>query len=296
MFRPCPDKIELMQKFSLIIAAYIVAMLVAFWIYHDTNGPTFWRILYADIAATLVIFIASYIFKNSSFYDAYWSVAPIIIAVALITTGSDGNLIRELLVLGLICLWGIRLTWNWGYGWDGIHHEDWRYLQLQEQTGKFYWPVSLLGIHLFPTVIVFLGCIPVFSVFSNPAPLTIVDGLAFLVTASAILLETKADQELHQFRQSRASRDEILKTGVWSWCRHPNYLGEIGFWMGLFLFGYATLGGATDLMKAGPISMVLLFLIVSIPMIDKKLTASKPGYGAHKASSFALLPFSQFKS
>ena len=32
--------------------------------------------LAADVAATVVIFVASFLFKNSSFYDPYWSVAP----------------------------------------------------------------------------------------------------------------------------------------------------------------------------------------------------------------------------
>ena len=280
------------RKFSLIIGAYCIAALVAVWVYFDTTGTAFWRILYADIAATLTIFLCSYIFKNSSFYDAYWSVAPIFIAATLMLTGTDGNLSREVIVLSLICLWGVRLTWNWGYGWQGVHHEDWRYIQLQDQTGRFYWPVSLLGIHLFPTAIVFLGCIPIFSVFSNPTPLNGYDVLALLIMTTAIALEAEADRELHRFRATRTRSDEILKSGVWAWCRHPNYLGEIGFWIGLFLFGYATLGGATDLMKVGPAGMLLLFTIISIPMIDKKLISSKPDYAAHKDNSFALIPFS----
>src|SRR5580698_10001606 len=36
--------------------------------------------LFADILATVIVFIFSVIFKNASLYDPYWSVAPPLIA------------------------------------------------------------------------------------------------------------------------------------------------------------------------------------------------------------------------
>ena len=282
-----------MQRFTFIFIAYLLAIVTASAVYWVTDAPLLWRILYADIAATIVIFGFSVWFKNSSFYDAYWSVAPILITLTFLLATDGGNLNRELMVLFLVSLWGIRLTWNWGYGWSGLEHEDWRYVRLQEQTGIFYWLVSFLGIHMFPTVIVFVACIPLLPVYSDNTPLNLWDALAFVVTFSAIVLEAQADRELHQFRATRSSSQEILETGVWSWCRHPNYLGELGFWCGLFLFGVAALNGQpTDLMKSGPISMTLLFVIISIPMIDRKLVESKPGYDELKKRSFALVPLS----
>ena len=34
---------------------------------------------------------------------------------------------------------------------------------------------------------------------------------------------------------------EFLRSGLWAWSRHPNYLGEMGFWWGLYLFGLVLL-------------------------------------------------------
>lgn len=286
-----------MQRFLFIFLAYVLALGVAAIVYFAIDAPLLWRILWADVAATVVVFGFSVWFKNSSFYDAYWSVAPIIMALTLLVAAEGGNLTRELMVLALVSLWGIRLTWNWGYGWSGLDHEDWRYGRLQEQTGIFYWLVSFLGIHMFPTIIVFVGCIPLFPVFDTDTPLNLWDALAALITLSAIALEAEADRELHRFRATRRSSREILQSGVWAWCRHPNYLGELGFWFGLFLFGCGALNGeSTDLMKLGPISMLLLFVIISIPMIDTKLVESKPGYEELKKRSFALIPLSFLRS
>ena len=76
----------------------------------------------ADLAATIVIFIFSVITKNSSMYDPYWSVAPVIIALFwLLQPGSDGFAnARHVLIFALLCLWAIRLTANWADRWRGL--------------------------------------------------------------------------------------------------------------------------------------------------------------------------------
>jgi len=256
--------------------------------------------LVADIVATAVVFVFSVVFGNSSFYDPYWSIAPIVIAFACLfhylhLESGEVPMIRQVMVILLTIVWGIRLTWNWAYGWQGLKHEDWRYLNLQQQTGIFWFAVSFLGVHLFPTIIVFLGCLSLYpALISGQADLGWFDALALLITCSAIYVETIADIELHRFRNMRTSNATILTTGVWGWCRHPNYLGEIGFWIGLFIFGFAAQGDFSHYIVAGPVSMILLFTIVSIPMIDKKLINDKPEYAEYSRSTFSLLPFSRW--
>ena len=52
--------------------------------------------------------------------------------------------------------------------------------------------------------------------------------------------------------------------------RHPNYLGEIGFWWGLWLFALAA-DPSWWWTVIGPLAMVALFARVSIPMMDQRL-------------------------
>ena len=94
----------------------------------------------------------------------------------------------RLLLCGLVVMaWGARLTYNWSKTWDDISEEDWRYRRLQENTGGAYWLVSLLGIHLFPTILVFIGCIGMIRIAEHPdAPLNWLDALALLVGAFSI--------------------------------------------------------------------------------------------------------------
>ena len=233
----------------------------------------------ADLAATVAVFAFSRTLRNSSFYDAYWSVAPIFIALYFALVAGDGVPgLRQLLVLALVAWWGVRLTWNWLRSWTGLDHEDWRYLRIQEQTGALYWPVSFLGIHLLPTLWVFAGCLPLYpALASGTASVGWLDALAVLVTGGAIALESRADSELLRYRRSSPPAGDFLRTGVWAWSRHPNYLGEMGFWWGLWLFGLAA-APSWWWTGVGALSITLMFRFVSLPLIETRMRERRPGW------------------
>jgi steroid 5-alpha reductase family enzyme len=276
--------------FAWIALAYGVAGVFAFVAAHRVAGtlPLWQVVAAADTLATVVVFVFSVLLDNSSVYDAYWSVAPMAIAPALAAVGI-APLARKAMVVSLVLLWGARLTHNWARGWQGLAHEDWRYRDLR-RTGRAYWVVSFVGVHMMPTVLVFAGCLSLFpALVTGTERLGPLDGAAFLVTAGAIVLEGVADQQLRAFRLSKAPPGSILETGVWSLCRHPNYLGEIGLWWGLYLFALA--GDRTAWWAfAGPLAITLLFAFVSVPLLDKRSLERRPGYREHMARVPALFP------
>jgi steroid 5-alpha reductase family enzyme len=246
----------------------------------------------ADLSATAAIFAFSLAFRNSSFYDAYWSVAPIPIAFYwwLSAPDSGADPLRAALVLALVSLWGLRLTCNWARGWRGLGHQDWRYTDLQERTGRAYWAVSFLGIHLFPTVMVFLGCLPLYPALAEPLrSFGALDLVAAGVTGTAVWLEATADRQLRRFTTASHPPEEFLRSGLWAWCRHPNYLGEILFWWGLVAFSLAA-GVFSWWTAIGAVAITLMFQLVSIPMIDRRMVARRPAYAEHAKRTSALLP------
>jgi steroid 5-alpha reductase family enzyme len=249
-------------------------------------------VLLADLVATVVIFGFSFAYDNSSFYDAYWSVAvvPIALYFALVPGGADVPVARQLIVVALASTWAVRLTWNWARGWKGLEHEDWRYVDKRRQTGRFYWPVSFLGLHLMPTFMVFGGCLALYPALSTGvAPLGWLDLVAAIVTAGAIAIEATADQQLRRFRLGNPPPEAILETGLWARCRHPNYLGEILFWWGLFLFALAA-DPSTWWTGVGALAITLLFLTVSLPMIETRMRERRPGYAKRVETTPLLLP------
>lgn len=278
---------------AIIAITYLLVFIAIYFLFPALHfSHSMINVFVADVVATGLIFAVSVIFKNSSVYDAYWSVAPPIIVVYLIKLFPDGNETRQFILLALVLFWSIRLTVNWWRGWHGIKHQDWRYTSIAEKTGKFYWPVSFLGIHFMPTVFVFLGCLPMWYALSSSEPFGIYDVVAALFTISAILIEWIADEQLIKFRKTSSGKT-FMQSGLWAVSRHPNYLGEISFWGGVFLFAVA----ATGLIHTngmwtviGFISMVFLFKFISIPLMEKRNIERKPGYREYIKKVPALLP------
>jgi steroid 5-alpha reductase family enzyme len=249
------------------------------------------NVLIANAIATVVIFSFSLIFNNSSIYDPYWSAVPPVIVLYLIQIFPQGDYFRQLIILLLVSFWSIRLTVNWFRGWQGTNHQDWRYTDIAERSGKLYWPVSLIGIHLMPTIIIFLGCLPLWYALAGKESFNYFDAIATLFTFSAIVTEWIADEQLLQVRKQGSTN--IMRSGLWKFSRHPNYLGEISFWIGLFLFslsssGLQSLHGLWTII--GMISMITLFKFISIPMMEKRNKSRKPGYPEYVNEVPALFP------
>jgi len=54
--------------------------------------------------------------------------------------------------------------------------------------------------------------------------------------------------------------------------------------------------GWDTLVIAGPLAMILLFTLITIPMIEKKLAADKPGYAEYQRQTPMLLPYGRLKN
>lgn len=285
---------DFMMTLLRLAIAYVAAVAVAAGLGSllRENHPLL-VVLVADIAATCVIFCFSFAFRNSSFYDPYWSLAPIVIGIYFvsISVADQAILSRQLLAMMLVTLWGVRLTYNFLRGWQGIKHEDWRYTDLRASNGKAYWLVSLAGIHMFPTLLVFLACMPLYAALAHSTrPFGILDVVAALVTGIALCFEAAADQQLRRFVLSDHEPGTTLKTGLWAHSRHPNYFGEVFFWWGLYLFGLAA-DPSYWWTVVGALAITFLFIFISLPMIEKRHMQRRPDYPDYKKTTSILVPW-----
>ncbi|PWR24059.1 DUF1295 domain-containing protein [Zavarzinia compransoris] len=273
-----------------IVIAYAAALAAGAVVLYTVPLRAPFDALAADIAATLVIFGFSRHYRNSSFYDAYWSVIPPLLALHWFVQGGTAEPWRAGVVTGLVWLWGIRLTANWAVHWGGLGHEDWRYALVRRRAGKAAALADLFGIHLFPTLQVFLGCLPVYAVMAyGTGPFGVLDGIAVAVTLGAIAIETVADLQLHAFT-ARRRPGGFIQSGLWAWSRHPNYFGELGFWWGLMLFGLAAAPGHWYWLVPGAAAMTAMFTLASIPLMDRRSLERRPGYAAYRQRVSALVP------
>ena len=262
-----------------IAAAYVAAVAVAVaWLLWGPDSRWMWLdALVADVLGTLVVFAFSRAYANSSFYDAYWSVAPPLLLLFWWVTG-EPSLVRAGLVGAVVLVWAVRLTANWVHVFPGLHHEDWRYPLLRDRAGRWGLLVDLFAIHLVPTLQVFLGMLPVYVVMSRSGrDVGWLDVLAVVVGLVAVALELVADLQMHRFVRDRKP-GQVMDRGLWGWSRHPNYFGEFSFWLSLALFGVAASPGDAWWLFAGAAAMLAMFLGASIPMMEQRSLERRPGY------------------
>jgi len=274
---------------------YLIIGMVGWATYQhfQTDDNSILRFLYADLVMTVVAYAFSVFKKNSSVYDAYWTVIPFYFLLAWFVY-NDGRSwgIHQWIAAAVVSFWSWRLTLSWARGFPGWHHEDWRYADFRTQFGKLFELVNFSEIHLFPTVIVFLGMLGLFWVFDLgeiKIPTLFYSGAAISFTGAVFQL--LADNELARFRlRPNKKKEDIMRTGIWAYSRNPNYLGEIMFWFGLFGMGFAF--GAPWYVGIGSVGMLLMFLFASIPMKDKQMAKNRPvSFAKYKQEVPMLIPW-----
>ncbi len=329
----------LVSNFILIAIIYAAGAALGLFVFRALSGRS-WNFIPAmagaDFAATVWIYIWSTALGNASVYDPYWSAAPLLM-LGLAAHGAVESGIRlspeALLTLVLVFVWGFRLTANWALNFGGLGSQDWRYDKYRAQYPRIWPLISFFGIHLFPTVIVFQCCIPAFcALFWTAAPAdsaqmpaqaqaavplsrTILIIIGAAVSLSGTALELVADAQMRRFRLSAAAPGSVNESGLWKYSRHPNYLGEIMMWWGIYFFGAgvcsgpgafiyclpgphtgsAVPGACSDVFPewafAGALVNTLLFVFISVPLLEKRQLARRPDYEDYIKRTGALLPY-----
>lgn len=262
-----------------IVIAYLLCTAAGFAWMHSADGNLLLNSFIADVIATVVIFGFSRVFKNSSFYDAYWSVIPpLFLLYWWFTRETDTNTLRYIMVSVVVWYWALRLTWNWGKHWPGLHHEDWRYGMLKEKSPRFELLTDFFAIHFFPTMQVFLGMLPMYAAVAlSQKAVGWLDVLALITGITAVSIQLIADRQLHHFITHRKP-GQIIEHGLWGWSRHPNYFGEILFWVSLALFGLAAWPQGWWWQIIGASAMLAMFLGASIPLMETRSLERRPDY------------------
>ena len=278
------------KSLKIVFVLYLVVLTSgALLTYYLKSNDPIAKLFFIDVCMTLLVFIFSLKYSNASLYDPYWSVIPFAMFFYwLYIFGPEVLTIKIFLTAFVLSFWSWRLTGNWLRSWQGMNNEDWRYLLLKQQTGKWYMMVNFMGIHVFPTLIVFIAIVPLYYIFMFSEIISWITWLGFIIALFGIILELVADNQLFNFKIKENNPIAVMRFGVWQNLRHPNYLGEILFWLGLALLSYTPY--TPIFVVSGTVIILLMFIFISIPMIEKRLIQRKPGYIIYKDATWALFP------
>ena len=150
--------------------------------------------------------------------------------------------------------------------------------------------VRLVPVMLIPAAFVAAGCLPLYPALAlGDASFGLLDAFALAVGLAATSLELVADEQMRVF-SARKQPGDVMNRGLWRLSRHPNYFGEIGFWVSLWLFAVAA-APSVWWVVAGPLAMIGVFVFASIPLLDERSAERRPGYAEYAARTPALIPW-----
>ena len=283
---------------ALIAAIYVLAGIVGWLVFdlvmqHNSSfeGKALLGLFLADIVATIVVWAFGLLYENVSVYDPYWSVFPPV-AFLLYAFYTGVWSLPVILLLIASWYWGWRLTRNWVITFKGIAHEDWRYTKYRSLHPALFHLINFFGLNMVPTLVVFAAMLPGLKLYENSmtfkfAPVVSFSllFLGFIICLVAPTIQLIADKQSHDFRAAHPG--EVCNVGLWKHGRHPNYFGEIQFWWGIWVL-YVPFGGI-DWFILGPIAMTALFLGISVPLMEHRQLANKPGYAAYRRQTRILI-------
>lgn len=290
-------KLSKKQTGYFFIVAYGLTFILGVIIFLILESMTELSVLMNTFIANLVMTLGIYIFSlatnNASMYDPYWSLVPPFILLGWIIYGGHRIHMASLFLLIGICLWALRLTSNWWKNWTGFKEQDWRYDLIKARTKRYYFLSNFGAIHLIPTVVVYIQMINVYEAIIRDASLNAWLFIGFILMVFAASIQYIADKQMYEFRLKRQDKMSCIDIGVWKYSRHPNYLGELSLWIGVY-FIYISVNPVLDFNIIYPMAMIMLFLFVSIPMMEKKL-AIRPCYEDYKKRVSMLFPYRKRK-
>ena len=305
---------------SLVVITLIVLGLVLNPISLSSNQKETLLILVIVCGSSILYcFIVGELTRNNSQMDKLWSILPI--AYAWIVAIKSGFNPRQVIYAILVTFWGIRLTINFArkgaYSikfWSGEEDYRWKVLRSKKAfQNKLVWGLfDLFFISFYQNALVLAITLPSFAAMDSTAALALPDYIAFSGAILFLLLETIADEQqmfFHTTKRKLLNEGKTLEElpepynkgfntlGIWNRSRHPNYLGEQGFWIMLY---FVTLGanavsyGFFSWSIVGPLLLVFIFLGSS--NLQEGISSSKyPEYSDYVNRISKYIPFRKYR-
>lgn len=237
----------------------------------------------------VVFFVYAVINKTDKVTDLSYGLTFIIASVASLILGYESISIFKWLLFALVSVWGIRLS---TYLFIRILRtgKDKRFDGIREDPLKFasFWVLQALSIFiiLLPTTYILL--LPV------KMGMNVISYVGFLIAIFGLLIESIADMQKFVFKSKEENKGRWIQSGLWKYSRHPNYLGEILMWLGVFVFSLMYLNDWGIFTFLSPLYITILLLFVSgIPKLEKEYENRYKGnleYERYVKNTGVLLP------
>jgi steroid 5-alpha reductase family enzyme len=223
--------------------------------------------------------------KNISFIDVAWGLGFFVFWLSLQFTSPLH--LKSIIVGCLVGIWSIRLSF-YLYQRSKVMGNDKRYEKIAKNWQGNLWFNAYFRVFMLQTLLLAVIALPLYYIVSNLAnALTLKDYFAIIISLLGILIEGIADQQKFNFKHKNPHG--LCQIGLWRYARHPNYLGEILMWWGVFLLSLSSVNTIWGIIS--PILLtILLTKVTGIPLLEES-KKNNQAYQDYKLTTNAILPW-----
>ena len=246
-----------MKNHLFNILSSITAFYIPFQIALLTDLPLVKNLILLIFSIQWICFIPAYIFQTEKFFDLTGSITYLITVITTLYITDSGK-ISDYIIVSCVAIWAIRLG---SFLFMRIHKagEDRRFREIKTNFTRFFMTWTLQGMWVSMCLLCVLTALSSYSgiIVNN------IFYIGLMIFISGFIIEVLADYQKTVFRKDLNNKDKFISTGLWSYSRHPNYLGEILLWFGVAIMSFSSLQGLQYLTLISPIFVYILLVYIS---------------------------------
>lgn len=235
-------------------------------------------------------FLFAFKWQTDKLTDITYSLSFIVAVLYSYVSSPDWSWVQMSIAVAIV-LWAIRLG---GYLFWRVHKvgKDDRFDEMRPIWYSYikFWILQALSI----CVVVLPAVIALHKNSGGGDVLNVATIGGLILIVSGWFIEAIADYQKSAFKSKTKGQNVFMKSGLYSIVRFPNYLGEILFWIGIFILATPYLDSWEYVSIVSPIWIIVLLTRISgIPLLvqshDIKY-GSMSSYQEYKKSTAKLVP------
>jgi len=163
------------------------------------------------------------------------------------------------------------------------------------------WLFPMFGLFVRKAVATWVVCIPFICILSHtqPTQISTLDYFGMMLYSAGFLIEFLADTQLLFFKlyaragYSSTTRtsyvNDVLKTGLWKYCRHPNYFGNVLLFAGMYLWCFNHMFNSLTILSLGSFALFLYMVYRETSSMESLVSKTIPGYSFYASETTSLI-------
>lgn len=235
-----------------------------------------------------IFFLIALVRKNFAVIDIGWGLG--ILLVGLVSYMHHPVSFKNALLLMVVAIWGLRLAlyvMNRSKG----KGEDPRYTKFREAWKPHSNLQAWLKVFVFQGFLMMIVSLPVSTGISGiQDEMSLINWIGLAVWLAGFSFEVWSDHYLAWWKSLPQNSGKFCTTGPWSFCRYPNYFGEVMLWYGIYLLSFEVANAWSII---GPFTIHFFILkVTGVPLLEERYQG-RTGYAEYTTRVPRFVPFTK---